>query len=102
MEKLIDKDGNPVTKECIEEVFREAFKDSSPFIEKKEWEEEGTKYHAYKVNTGRGVMYTNDAGVQAINEAMKKELLSNADALFEQANEQFPKTLENLENGRTE
>lgn len=74
MEKkqLLDKDGNPITKERIEEVFKELYKDVPPLLERVEWEEDGQTCHTWKINGGRA--YTNDAGAEMIREALKKDI----------------------------
>lgn len=69
--QLLDKDGNPITKERMKEMLGEIFgKAIAPLLEKCEWEQDGHVYHTWKINGGRG--YTNDAGAEQINEAIKK------------------------------
>ena len=64
------------SKEKMEEVFREIYKDGLG-IEKCEWIEDGQLCHTWKVTTGRGTMYTTDAGIEQMNKAMKEEILKD-------------------------
>ena len=77
--QLLDKDGNILTKERIEEVMKEIFnKPFKPLLERCEWEEDGKLYHCWKTNSSaskgkRAVSgYTNDAGAAQINDAIRK------------------------------
>lgn len=80
MEKkqLLDKDGNPNTKEYIEKVLKETMGEMKPLLEKCEWEEDGHLYHTWKINSpagpGRRAVsgYTNDAGARQIQKAMEE------------------------------
>lgn len=72
---ILDKDGNPITQESVEKVMRELFIDEKALIEKCEWVEDGQLCHTWKINGFDGrVTYTNDAGVQQLNDAIKRDL----------------------------
>jgi len=73
---LLDKDGFPITKERIEEVFKKLSKEEEPWFQKQEWVEDGQICHSWKVKTGRGYIHTNDAGMEQINQTIKQELLN--------------------------
>lgn len=82
--QLLDAKGNPITKERIEEVMREVFKEPmKPLLELCEWEEDGQIYHIWKINAGKGESgrqvtgYTNDAGVAQIQKAMEDWVKEN-------------------------
>ena len=68
----------PINKETVEEMFNKLFLDTKKykeeFIKKCEWKKDDKIYHTWKVNTGRGTMYTNDAGIELMNEAIKNEI----------------------------
>lgn len=82
MEKkqLLDKDGNPITKERIEEVMREVFKDQEPWIKNDKWVEDGVQYSSWRIGTGgRGTVYTGDAGAARIQKAIEEYVKQNYD-----------------------
>lgn len=75
---ILDTQGNPLTRERIEEVYKELFSEGmKPLLEKCEWEEGGQIYHTWKINAGKHESgrqvtgYTNDAGAAQINQALK-------------------------------
>lgn len=81
--KLLDKDGKEITKERIEEVMKEVYKDTPPLLEKCEWEEDGQVYHTWKINAGKHESgrqvtgYTNDAGAAQIQKALEEWIKEN-------------------------
>lgn len=84
--KLLDKDGNPITKEIIESKLKEIFIDSEPLLKKCEWEEDGKIYHTWKINAGKHESgrivtgYTNDAGAEMMQKAMEEWIKNNINA----------------------
>jgi len=62
-----------LTKEEIEQKLQEIWS-SEKWAQLCEWEDDGEKYSAWKVTAGNRTMYTNDAGMEQIYQAMKKEL----------------------------
>jgi hypothetical protein len=85
MEKkqLLDSQGNPITPERMKEMLQEIYDKQSmkPLLERCEWEEDGKLYHCWKINTPAGegkkavTGYTNDAGAEQIQNAMKEWVL---------------------------
>jgi hypothetical protein len=77
--QLLDRNGNVITKEIIEEKLRKIYEEEPmrPLLEKCEWEEAGEIYHTWKINIPGGpgrratVGYTNDAGAAQINKAIE-------------------------------
>ena len=76
--KLLDKDGNPITKEIIESKLREIYDKAEPLLQRCEWKENGKVYHTWKISApggpGRRAIsgYTNDAGAKMIQKAMEE------------------------------
>lgn len=70
-----------ITKEELESKLKEIYKegiDNEPLVQKCEWEEDGVLYHTWKINSGNGrIAYTNDAGIEQLNEAIKKDIMEN-------------------------
>ena len=76
--QLLDKDGNIITKERIEEVMKEVFKDQEPWIKNNKWVEDGVQYSSWEFGgSGRATVYTGDAGAALIQEAMREEIMKN-------------------------
>jgi hypothetical protein len=71
--QLLDKDGNAITKEIVEEKLCEIYGEEpmKPLLEKCEWEEDGEIYHTWKINSPAGSGYTNDAGAAQVNKAIE-------------------------------
>lgn len=46
----------------------------SPGMQRHEWIEDGQLYHTWKIKSGRGYIYTNDVGIQQLNDAIKRDL----------------------------
>lgn len=65
--QLLDKDGNPITRERIEEVMKEVFKSEH----KMGIEDNGPYGFTIHLGNGRAV-HTNKAGVEMFNDAIKK------------------------------
>lgn len=76
---LLDSQGNPITKEMIEEQLKKLYEDIpyKPLLEECVWEEDGEMYHCWKINSPAGpgkratVGYTNDAGAAQIQKALE-------------------------------
>ena len=75
----MEQENSKFSKEEMEKVFQEIYKDTPPLLEKCEWEEDGQLYHCWKINMGErtennrgGFGYTNDAGAAQMNEAIRK------------------------------
>jgi len=74
------KENREFSKEKMEKVFQEIYKDAPSLLERQEWIEDGQICHTWKINTGthssgrQVVGYTNDAGAAQIHEAMKREV----------------------------
>lgn len=75
--QLLDSEGNIITKEQIEKVFGEIFKEKEEktFMERVRWIDDSVEYSCWKININGQTAYTNDEGAKQINEAIKKQLL---------------------------
>jgi hypothetical protein len=75
---LLDNQGNPITKEMIEERLNEIYKSTEPLMKRHEWEEDGQLCHSWQINipatpsTRAVAMWTNDAGAAQIQKAIEK------------------------------
>lgn len=62
-----------LSKERIEEVFKKIYKGTESMIKKQTWVEDGIEYSSWKIGDGgRGTMYTNDAGAEMVEKAMRQ------------------------------
>src|SRR5690348_8702628 len=72
---------NEISLEVIEEAVINAFygkeaplsKMRMPSVEKCEWTKDGNIHWMWKIDSGESIMWTNDAGKEMFDEAMKKE-----------------------------
>lgn len=78
-----------LTKEKIEQTLQEIY-GKEEWIQRCEWEEDGERYSAWKVTAGNRTMYTNDAGIKQIYQAMRKELENyNTDGKAKKGNKRW-------------
>ena len=92
----MEQENRGFSKEEMEKVFREIYKDTPPLLEKCEWIEGDKICHTWKINVpaGEGTRavtgYTNDAGAAQINETIRKMVMGDE----ENTNEEIADTTE--------